>query len=156
MDIGATDHKICSAALFTSIKAKLSHSVALPNGNVASVTHIGTVKITETLVLEDVLCVPSFSFNLILARKLTQTSKCCLIFSPQSCFEQDLSTWKTTRMGEVRQVLYHLLQRNVSPTTLDEALSSLRNKSNISVLLLETRMILVYDIIGWTTLQILE
>ena len=42
---------------FTSITATLNTHVNLPNGETALVTHIGTVKILESLVLHNVLCV---------------------------------------------------------------------------------------------------
>lgn len=67
IDIGATDHMVCSISLFTSITALVSHQVKLPNGHFAEVTHIGTIQLSEHLILTNVLCVPSFSFNLISA-----------------------------------------------------------------------------------------
>lgn len=73
-------------------------------------THIGTVKLFATLILDHVLCVPSFSFNLLSINKLTQKLPFCLVFLSQFCFIQDLSSWKTIGIGEVHNVLY-LLQR---------------------------------------------
>ena len=46
IDTGATDHMICSISFFTSITSVVSKSVRLPNGQFASVTHIGTIKIS--------------------------------------------------------------------------------------------------------------
>ena len=54
-----------SIASFTSITATLNTFLNLPNGETALVTHIGTIRLLEKLVLSNVLCVPSFSFNLI-------------------------------------------------------------------------------------------
>lgn len=59
---GATDHMICSITLFTTITFVVSKLVKLPNGQHASVTHIGTVKISENFILTNVLCIPSFFF----------------------------------------------------------------------------------------------
>jgi predicted aspartyl protease len=73
IDTGATDHMVHSTKLFTKITSTLHTSVELPNGESALVTHIGTVKISESLILVDVLCVPSFSFNLISVSKLTSS-----------------------------------------------------------------------------------
>lgn len=77
---------------FTSITSIVHFSIKLPNGNMAKVTHIGTVKLTSTLTLENVLCIPSFSFILVSISKVTQSSSCCCIFlinkltqSPSSC-----------------------------------------------------------------------
>jgi hypothetical protein len=90
IDTGATDHMISTVSLFTSIIATISSRVKLPNGNYAIVTHIGTVKLSEHLTLHDVLCVPSFSFNLISASKLIKYLNCCLIFLANFCFIQNL------------------------------------------------------------------
>ena len=72
-DIGATDYIIHSITLFTKITSSTSTFVQLPNGEKATVTHIGTIQVTSSLILENVLCVPSFYFNLILVSKLTKT-----------------------------------------------------------------------------------
>ncbi|XP_022853917.1 uncharacterized protein LOC111375346 [Olea europaea var. sylvestris] len=91
-------------------------SMALPNGNTIPATEIGTAQVTKSLVLRDVLCVPSFSFNLISVRKLTQ----------------DPLTWKTTGMGELKFGLYHMLQTTVSPTALQQSLTHLAASPPIS------------------------
>jgi len=62
---------VCSISFLTTITAIISKSVKLPNGQFASVTHVGTVKISASLTLTNVLCVPSFSFNHISVSKLT-------------------------------------------------------------------------------------
>ena len=65
MDTGASDHIICFVPLFLSY-TNVSHCVVeFPNGESAHVTHIGIVKLSNSLILEHVLCVPSFSFNLL-------------------------------------------------------------------------------------------
>ena len=60
--------------------------VKLPNGDMAKVTHIGIVKLISTLTLENVLCIPSFSFNLVPICKLTKSPSCCCIFLSHYCF----------------------------------------------------------------------
>ena len=52
LDTEATDHIIHSISLFTSITSSLSSFVHLPNGERVLVTHIGTVQLTPTLILE--------------------------------------------------------------------------------------------------------
>jgi hypothetical protein len=91
VDTGATDHMVCSISFFTSITAIISTNVQLPNGAIATVTHIGTVKISDSLILTEVLCVPSFNFNLISASKLIKHLCCCLIFLYNHCFIQSLN-----------------------------------------------------------------
>jgi hypothetical protein len=109
IDIGATDHMICSISFFTSITSVVSKSVRLPNGQYDSVTHIGTIKISESFVLTDVLCIPSFSFNLISISKLIKNLQCCVILLTKFCFVQHLTSWKTIGVGKKAGGLYHLL-----------------------------------------------
>jgi len=111
IDTGATDHMISTVSLFTSVTATISSRVKLPNGNYAMVTHIGTVKLSEHLILHDVLCVPSFSFNLISASKLIQSLHCCLIFLANFCFIQSLLDWVTIGVGRQQGGLFYLLHK---------------------------------------------
>ena len=93
MDTGAIDYMVHSVSQFTSITSIVNTCVYLPNGDQALVTHVGTMHISSTLVLNEVLCVLSFGFNLILVSKLTKTLFCCLIFLGNCCFIQDLAQW---------------------------------------------------------------
>ena len=99
LDSGATNHMVHSIHFFTSITSSVQISVKLPNGDMVKVTHIGTVQISATLTLEHVLCIPSFSFNLISISKLTQNPSCCCIFRSHYCFLQDLQHWKMIGLG---------------------------------------------------------
>ena len=124
IDTGATDHMICSTSLFTHITSVVSKTVRLPNGQHASVTHIGTIKISESFVLTNVLCIPSFSFNLISVSKLIQTLQCCVIFLSKFCFIQNLTSWRTIGVGKEAGGLYHLLQNPVSALSRNSAFSN--------------------------------
>jgi hypothetical protein len=99
VNTGATDHMICSPSFYTKINSVGSTCVQLPNDAFASVTHIGIVQISETLILTNVLCVPSFTFNLLSASKLTKQICCCFIFLYGFCFMQSL------RLGWVRSIM---------------------------------------------------
>ena len=91
LDTGATDHIIHSLSLFTHITSSICTFVQLPNGEKVTISHIGTIQVTSTLKLENVLCVPSFNFNLISVSQLTKTLSCCLVFLSNLCFIQDLT-----------------------------------------------------------------
>ena len=108
LDIGAIDHIIHSITLFTKITSSISTFVQLPNSEKVTVTQIGTIQVTSTLVLENFLCVPSFSFNLISVSKLTKSLSCCLVFLSNFCSIQDLSYWKTIGVGKLHNNLYLL------------------------------------------------
>lgn len=121
LDIGTINHIICTVSLLMTITCLTQCVVELPNGENAQVTHIGSVRISATLVLENFLCVPSFSFNLLSISKLTQKLPCCLVFLSQFCFIQDLFSWKMVGIGEVHNGLY-LLQRLdcINPSALTD------------------------------------
>ena len=79
LNTGATDHIVHSISCLSTITSTIQATVKLPNGNMVPVTHIGIVKLSSSLILTDVLCVPSFHFNLISVSKLVHSSL-CLIF----------------------------------------------------------------------------
>ena len=106
-----------SIASFTSITATLNTFVNLPNSETALVTHIGTVRLSEKLVLSNVLCVPSFSFNLISASQLAKSILCCLIFFGNLYFIQDLAQWSTIGLGKEINGLYLLLKGDSASTS---------------------------------------
>jgi uncharacterized membrane protein (DUF2068 family) len=83
---------ISSVSLFTSVTSVVSITVQLPNGAIALVNHIGTVRISRSLTLTDVLCVPSFNFNLISVSKLIKQFCCCLIFLYHHCLPWIIDT----------------------------------------------------------------
>ena len=84
--IGATDHIVCSVSLLSSITAIANTIVELPNGETTSVTHIGTIVLSSSLTLNNVLCMPSFTFNLLPVSTITKTQPCCLVFLSTFCF----------------------------------------------------------------------
>jgi hypothetical protein len=108
LDTGATDHMVHSLSKFTTITSAIHTYIHLPNGEKALATHVGTVQVTETLLLTDVLCVPSFSFNLISISKLTNLPSCCVFFLSHFCFIQDLVTWRRIGLGRKKSGLYFL------------------------------------------------
>ena len=117
---------------FTSITYVIQISVRLPNGDVAKVTHIGTVQLSSTLILENVLCIPTFSFNLVSINKLTQSpSFCCVFFSSNYCFIQDLQPWKMIGLGKKQGGLYTLQSTSfaILPKSVIKIISNLSSLS---------------------------
>ncbi|XP_040996208.1 uncharacterized protein LOC121242410 [Juglans microcarpa x Juglans regia] len=53
IDTGATDHMICSSALFSHNITPISHTVKLPNGSTTQATHIGDVRLNACLILRN-------------------------------------------------------------------------------------------------------
>ena len=64
------------------------------------------MKLSDSLILVNVLCVPSFSFNLKSVSKLTSFIKYCIFFLSNLCFIQDLVKWKMIEMGREKGGLY--------------------------------------------------
>ena len=114
LDSGATNHMIHSIHFFTSITSIVHISIRLLNGDMAKVSHIGIVQVTPTLLLENVLCIPTFSFNLISISELTQSSSCCCIFLSQFCLIQDLQLWKMIGFGKKQGGLYTLQSQSAA------------------------------------------
>ena len=66
IDSGATNHVSSSLNLFSSYSTCSKHStLKLPDGTNHLITHVGTVTLSPTLCLTNVLFVPTFQFNLI-------------------------------------------------------------------------------------------
>ena len=120
LDTGATDHIIHSISLFTKITSSISSFVHLPNGEKVLGTHIGTVQVTASLILKDVICVPAFSFNLISVSKFTKSLSCCLVFLSNYCCIQDLTCWKMIGLGKFHNNLY-LLQASDNCKSISKA-----------------------------------
>nr|XP_023886241.1 uncharacterized protein LOC111998374 [Quercus suber] len=122
LDTGASDHFVHSITMLSSITSTIEAYVQLPNGETALVSHIGTVNITEHLILENVLVVPSFNFNLISISQLVKSLTCCFIFLGNMCFIQDLLHWKMIGLGREYHGLYILqdtaTQCSSQPTSL--------------------------------------
>ena len=108
LDSGATDHMVHSITFFKTITSSVQILVRLPNGDMAKVTHIGIVQVSAFLILENFLCIPSFSFNLVSISNLTQNPSCCCIFFSHYCFIQDLQLWRMTGLGKKQGGLYTL------------------------------------------------
>ncbi|KAA8521039.1 hypothetical protein F0562_011808 [Nyssa sinensis] len=70
LDSGATDHMVCTPAALTHFTPVHGRTVQLPNGSYATVTHVGSIVFSLDLILKNVLCVPTFYFNLISVRQL--------------------------------------------------------------------------------------
>lgn len=85
LDSGCMDHMIYDQNLLIYSRPVNGCTVELPNGSIAQVTHIGRVHLSPDLILDNVLCVPSFQLNLISISKLAFDSSCITIFLSQFC-----------------------------------------------------------------------
>ena len=104
----ATDHVSFSLTNFDSYNQINPILVKLPNRHEVHATHSGTVHLTSSITLKDVLYIPSFSFNLISISKLISTNNYELIFSSNTCVLQDINTKAKIGTVEVSHGLYQL------------------------------------------------
>jgi len=109
IDTGATDHMINNPN-YLHVKTKVGGvgKVQLPTGDLATVSHVGNLQLSENDVISEVLCIPAFKFNLLSVNKLTKELNCCVSFFPTHCVFQDLLSGKVKVIGEVEDGLYVL------------------------------------------------
>ena len=93
---------------FVSFTLVTNSCVTLPTGVTTSVTHVGVVHLTPSLILNNVLYVPSFQFNLLSVSTLTKSLNCTVNFLHDSCFIQDLSQGTMSGTSSKYGNLYYL------------------------------------------------
>ncbi|OIS98959.1 hypothetical protein A4A49_61011, partial [Nicotiana attenuata] len=109
VDTGATNHMTGDKSLLKNeTSVGNSGQVQLPTGDSASISHMGECQLTGGDVLKDVLCVPTFKFNLMSASKVTEDLKCSVTFFPKCCIFQDLLSGRVKEIGRREEDLYIL------------------------------------------------
>lgn len=108
LDSGASHHISYSLSLFASYKSVSGVFVRMPNGVTAPVTHIGSVHVSPALVLNHVLFVPTFSFNLISLSQLVQDTNYSVLFAHNLCVIQDNSSQSMIESANLVNGIYHL------------------------------------------------
>ncbi|KAG8645425.1 hypothetical protein MANES_10G064332v8 [Manihot esculenta] len=89
VDTGATNHIIYDASLFMHSSPVNNSFVSLPNGQKVQVESIGSVQLNSSLILNDVMFIPAFNFNLLSASKLINS-------------QHDLSIWMMIELAKQR------------------------------------------------------
>ena len=81
VDFGASDHMIGNATLFhTSSPSFGNFMVRIVDGSLSKVAGIGSVAITDDLILKSILFVPNLTCNLLSISKLTKDLNCVTNF----------------------------------------------------------------------------
>lgn len=78
----------------------------LPTSDSTVITQSGNSQLTEGDIVTNVLCVPTFKFNLLLVSKLTRYLNCCALFFPDFFLLKDLFTGKVKEIGDEVDELY--------------------------------------------------
>ncbi|KAK0581916.1 hypothetical protein LWI29_019529 [Acer saccharum] len=108
IDSGATSHICSTYSVFSSLKPITNSFVTLPNHTKIPVFFIGTVQISPSLLLTDVLFVPQFKFNLLSVSALTSSSQLSVSFFTDSCVVQDINSMRMIGKGKKLESLYVL------------------------------------------------
>jgi len=109
VDSGASDHMVGTTSLLNhGLTVSNPGKVQLATGDSATITQSGNSKLTGGDVIQDVLCVPTFKFNLLSVSKLTKELNCCALFFPDFFILQDLFTGRVKEIGKEKDGLYLL------------------------------------------------
>ena len=82
----------------------------MSNGQQAKIHHIGTIKLTPSLTLYNVLHVPDFQYNLLSTSKLAKQLAAHVVFTSTTCYIQDPSMSKHLEFGKETGGLYFVDQ----------------------------------------------
>ncbi|PRQ47582.1 putative RNA-directed DNA polymerase [Rosa chinensis] len=108
IDSGASDHMTYDRSFFLFLNPPSISSVVNANGDSFPVLGIGSVRLTPSLTLHDVLYVPDLSHHLISVPQLNTQSRCSVTFFPLYVIFQDLLTREIIGRGYLRGRLFHL------------------------------------------------
>ena len=108
IDSGANQHMTNSTTnMFNVVDiTSLMLTVGHPNGTMAKVVAIGSLKLTNNIVLFDVLVVPDYNVSLLSVNKMIKDSKFFVGFDEQKCYIQDLNLGKIVGTGSQSAGLY--------------------------------------------------
>ena len=138
-DTGASDHMTPHFNLFISVTyLQTPIIVHLPDGSSKSVTIVGNVQLTPTLVLTNVFYVPDFQLNLLSVGQLIQTNQLVAHFYPNDFCFQDLTTKQIVAVGKGSRCLY-ICKPTADPTTFSTSVTEFQNShlNSISVVCLD-------------------
>ena len=113
LDSGATDHITYNNDHLENLTPCFIN-ICLPNGQSTVVHFKGSLKLTPSITLYDVLLIPDFKFNLISVSKLCQNLSCVIYFHSHNCIIQDPMKKRVLGIGTLHGNLYKLLLRSAT------------------------------------------
>ena len=108
IDSGATTHVFSDMTMFSSVTTVAGVTVSLPNGTREPITHTDTIHLSDSLVLHDVLHVPSLRFNLLSVSSLLHRDHHSAHFLFDSCYIQEHTQDSMIGRGSLIHNLYIL------------------------------------------------
>jgi len=107
IDSGASNHMSYNKDFLTNIThLPIPYLVTLSNGYKVKVTYTGSFSLYPSIILSDVLYIPSFKHNLIFVHKLVLLLRCIAQFSSDSCLLQGPSLKMPLELGKQEDGLY--------------------------------------------------
>ncbi|KAL2227763.1 UNVERIFIED_CONTAM: Retrovirus-related Pol polyprotein from transposon RE2 [Sesamum indicum] len=107
IDTGATNHVCSNINLFHSYaNPSTPLYIHLPDDSRIPVKYIGVIKLTDSVILENVFFIPHFSVNLISVSQLCQRGVCHFLFTKERCVLQDQDTKEELVVGVLSKNLY--------------------------------------------------
>ncbi|GJX89107.1 putative RNA-directed DNA polymerase [Tanacetum coccineum] len=108
IDSGANQHLTTSTIGMINVVdiSNLNITVGHPNGTVATISHIGDLRLSNNVILHDVLVVPGYCVSLLSVNKLIKDSKLFVGFDEDKCYIQDLVKGITLGTGSESGGLY--------------------------------------------------
>ncbi|GJT55531.1 ribonuclease H-like domain-containing protein [Tanacetum coccineum] len=110
IDSGASQHMTYTIINMFNIVdvSKLNMTVGHPNGTKALVTHIGSLKLTNNIVIPNVLVVSGYQVSLLYVHSLSKDIKFKVIFDEDTCVIQDSVLRTQVGTGNESNRLYFL------------------------------------------------
>ncbi|XP_059315623.1 uncharacterized protein LOC132066310 [Lycium ferocissimum] len=99
VDTGATNHMVHNEKLLNRLNALTDISkskVHLPTGEQVTITKTGDACVFKNKVLQDVLYIPEFKYNMFSVAKITKELNCFAALYPDFCVFQELFTGKSS------------------------------------------------------------
>ncbi|GKD38577.1 putative RNA-directed DNA polymerase, partial [Tanacetum coccineum] len=108
IDSGANQHLTTSTIGMINVVdiSNLNIIVGHPNGTVATISHKGDLRLSNNVMLHDVLIVPGYCVSLLSVNKLIKDSKLFVGFDEDNCYIQDLDKGITLGTGSESGGLY--------------------------------------------------
>lgn len=138
IDSGASNHMIVNSRQITKVKPSLQKFVSIANGDEALIIGEGSLTLSDTLNLDDVLVVPSLGYNLLSISQIATTLSCIVIFWPNFCLFKDIQTKQMIGCGIKQGNLYYLDLKSETSNKLNQVLAMddsnvQKNKAKISL-----------------------
>lgn len=74
------------------VNHEYGNKVNLPTGEQVNISHMGESSILKDRVVHDVLYIPDFKYKLLSVSKITKELCCVVVFFPDFCIFQDISS----------------------------------------------------------------